>query len=87
MSFAGHQGDSADGRVYPWTFCAWRTVEEILKEYEGLNQEDIQACFPFAAQSLENTSFMPLTAKTRSTSSPLADHGCRKGVSRFGSPP
>ena len=40
------------------------TVEEILKEYEGLTQENIQACFLFATKSLATTSFMPLTAKT-----------------------
>lgn len=40
------------------------TVAEILREYEGLTQEDIQACFLFATKSLENTAFMPLTAKT-----------------------
>jgi uncharacterized protein (DUF433 family) len=33
---------------------------EILGEYEGLTSEDIQACFLFAAKSLEATSFMPL---------------------------
>jgi len=33
---------------------------EILKEYEGLVQEDIQACFLFATKTLENTTFMPL---------------------------
>jgi uncharacterized protein (DUF433 family) len=33
---------------------------EILEEYEGLTPEDIQACFLFAAKSLETTSFMPL---------------------------
>ena len=37
------------------------TVEEILGEYEGITQEDIQACLLFATRSLENTSFMPLT--------------------------
>ena len=36
------------------------TVEEILAEYEGITQEDIQACLLFATRSLENTSFMPL---------------------------
>jgi uncharacterized protein (DUF433 family) len=36
------------------------TVEEILQEYEGLAQEDIQACLLFAAQSLGGTTFMPL---------------------------
>jgi uncharacterized protein (DUF433 family) len=33
---------------------------EILEEYEGLTPEDIQACFLFAAKSLEATVFMPL---------------------------
>jgi uncharacterized protein (DUF433 family) len=36
------------------------TVEEILGEYKGITQEDIQACLLFATRSLENTSFMPL---------------------------
>lgn len=36
------------------------TAEEILVEYEGLTQEDIQACLLFATRSLENTTFMPL---------------------------
>jgi len=40
------------------------TVAEILEEYEGLTQEDIQACLLFATKSLENTTFMPLTAET-----------------------
>jgi uncharacterized protein (DUF433 family) len=39
------------------------TAAEILDEYEGLTQEDIQACLPFAARSLEDTTFMPLTAE------------------------
>ncbi len=39
-------------------------VAEILEEYEGLTQEDIQACLLFATKSLENTTFMPLTAET-----------------------
>jgi uncharacterized protein (DUF433 family) len=39
------------------------TVEDILQEYEGLTQEDIQACFLFAMRSLEDTAFMPLTAE------------------------
>ncbi len=34
--------------------------EEILTEYQGLKQEDIQACYLFAGKSLETTSFMPL---------------------------
>ncbi|MBU1569590.1 MAG: DUF433 domain-containing protein [Proteobacteria bacterium] len=40
------------------------TAAEILQEYDGLIQEDIQACLLFAAQSLENTSFMPLAVET-----------------------
>jgi uncharacterized protein (DUF433 family) len=35
--------------------------EEILQEYEGLTQEDIQACLLFATKSLQNTDFMPLS--------------------------
>jgi uncharacterized protein (DUF433 family) len=37
------------------------TYEEILDEYEGLIQADIQACLLFATKSLQNTSFMPLS--------------------------
>ncbi len=37
------------------------TMQEILNEYEGLTQDDIQACLLFATRSLENISFMPLT--------------------------
>jgi uncharacterized protein (DUF433 family) len=40
------------------------TVEDILEEYEGLTQEDIQACFLFATKSLGDTAFMPLTVET-----------------------
>ena len=36
------------------------SVEEILEEYKGLTQEDIQACLLFAKKSLENTAFVPL---------------------------
>jgi uncharacterized protein (DUF433 family) len=38
-----------------------RTSEEILREYEGLSQEDIQACLLFATRSLQDTDFMPLS--------------------------
>ena len=38
------------------------TIAEILEEYEGLSEEDIRAYLLFASQSLENTTFMPLTA-------------------------
>ncbi len=36
------------------------TIAEILDEYEGLTQEDIQACLLFATKTLESTVFMPL---------------------------
>ena len=36
------------------------TIAEILEEYDGLTQEDIQACLLFATKSLESTVFMPL---------------------------
>jgi uncharacterized protein (DUF433 family) len=39
------------------------TEAEILQEYEGLVQEDIQACLLFASQSLESTTFMPLAVE------------------------
>ena len=37
------------------------SIAEILEEYDGLVEADIRACLLFAAQSLENTTFMPLT--------------------------
>jgi uncharacterized protein (DUF433 family) len=39
------------------------TVTEILEEYEGLSQEDVQACILFASKSLSNTTFMPFTVE------------------------
>lgn len=39
------------------------TAQDILAEYQGLASEDIQACLLFAAKSLQNTAFMPLTAE------------------------
>ncbi len=39
------------------------TVAEILNEYKGLTQEDIQACILFATRFMENTTFMPLTVE------------------------
>ena len=36
------------------------TIAEILDEYDGLTQKDIQACLLFATKSLESTVFMPL---------------------------
>jgi uncharacterized protein (DUF433 family) len=39
------------------------SVEEIIGEYKGLTTEDVRACLLFATESLENTTFMPLTAE------------------------
>lgn len=36
------------------------TTIEITQEYEGLTEEDIQACFLFATRALEDASFVPL---------------------------
>ena len=36
------------------------STTEILQEYKGLAEEDVQACLLFAAQSLQSTLFMPL---------------------------
>ncbi len=40
------------------------TAEGILEEYQGLQAEDIQACFLFATKSLGDTDFMPLIVET-----------------------
>ena len=40
------------------------TVSEIISEYSGLTQEDVQACILLATKSLESTSFMPLGVET-----------------------
>ena len=40
------------------------TAQEILEEYDGLVEADIQACLLFATKSLEETTFMPLTMET-----------------------
>lgn len=39
------------------------THEEIIEEYPGVTEEDIQACLLFAAKTLEDTEFMPLFKK------------------------
>jgi uncharacterized protein (DUF433 family) len=36
------------------------TVQEILDEYQGLQEADIQACLLFASKTLEDITFMPL---------------------------
>lgn len=40
------------------------TTAEILDEYKGLTQEDIQACLLFAIKSLKNTEIVPLAVET-----------------------
>jgi uncharacterized protein (DUF433 family) len=40
-----------------------QSAQEIIKEYDGLTPEDIQACILFASKTLENTIFMPLTVE------------------------
>lgn len=40
------------------------STPEILLEYNGLQEEDVQACILFAAHSISNLSFMPLSAET-----------------------
>jgi uncharacterized protein (DUF433 family) len=40
------------------------TEKEIIDEYNGLTQEDIQACLLFATKSLESTTFIPLSAES-----------------------
>lgn len=39
------------------------TEKEILREYRGLTEEDIRACFLFATKALQDTEFMPLAAE------------------------
>jgi uncharacterized protein (DUF433 family) len=36
------------------------TPKDILEEYEGLTEQDIQGCILFASKSLSETAFMPL---------------------------
>jgi len=40
------------------------TAAEIIDEYDGLTDHDIQACLLFAANSLANASFMPLASES-----------------------
>ena len=39
------------------------TAADVLAEYEGLTEQDIQACLLFATRSLGDTTFLPLTAE------------------------
>jgi uncharacterized protein (DUF433 family) len=36
------------------------TIDDIMREYQGLEKEDIQAGLLFATKSLEDMTFMPL---------------------------
>lgn len=40
------------------------TMTEILREYEGLTQDDLQACRLFAVYALDNTIIAPLAKDT-----------------------
>lgn len=40
------------------------TTTSILDEYEGLTEEDVQACILFATKCLEDAAFMPLIAES-----------------------
>jgi uncharacterized protein (DUF433 family) len=39
------------------------TMNELLQEYSGLTNEDIQACLLFATKSLEKTEFITLASE------------------------
>jgi uncharacterized protein (DUF433 family) len=39
------------------------TARDILDEYQGLSQDDVQACLLFATKTLQDASFMPLTVE------------------------
>lgn len=39
------------------------TADQILAEYDGLVQEDLQACLLFATRALESTAFGPLASE------------------------
>jgi len=39
------------------------SVEDVIEEYDGLIQEDIQACFEFASEALDDNTFVPLKSK------------------------
>ena len=40
-------------------------LDEIVDEYQGLTRDDIRACLLFAARSLQDSAFMPLTLETQ----------------------
>ncbi len=40
-----------------------QTTDQIIEEYPGLTQSDIQACLLFASRAMQDTTFMPLAAE------------------------
>ncbi len=40
-----------------------QTQDQIIQEYPGLTQGDIQACLLFASRAMQDTTFMPLTTE------------------------
>lgn len=40
-----------------------QTQDQIIEEYPGLTQDDIQACLLFASRAMQDTTFMPLAAE------------------------
>lgn len=40
-----------------------QTQDQIIQEYPGLTQSDIQACLLFASRAMQDTTFMPLTTE------------------------
>jgi len=38
------------------------TAAQIVEEYEGLDEADVQACLLFARDSVESSTFLPLEA-------------------------
>lgn len=40
------------------------SAADILEEYEGLQPDDINACLLFAARSLSDTAFAPMSAES-----------------------
>ena len=39
------------------------TLDDLIEEYPHLTREDIQACFVFAARTMSDVSFMPLSVE------------------------
>ena len=35
------------------------TIDEVVREYDGLTEDDIRACLLFATEALESSTFLP----------------------------